>query len=132
MATGFTRSKATQILKDNLQGSYVCLSTTEPDADGNNFNEPPTAAGYQRHNIGTLDTSVSGQVANKEIIFLFEAVGDCGSATHVGLSESAERGKGVFLTAQLTAPLSITAGYVPLIRAHNFIVGLDKETLDPY
>lgn len=132
MATGFTRAKASQILKSAIANSYVALSTTTPDQDGNTFTEPPSTAGYQRQAIGTLDESISGQVANKSIIFLFEATGDCGSVTHVGLSASPSRGSDVFLMAQLTAPLSITAGYVPLIRAHNFIIGLDKDYLDEY
>lgn len=132
MATGFTRSKATQILQSVMQSTYVCLSTTTPDEHGNNFTEPSTANGYQRHQIGALDTTISGQVANKDIIFLFEATGDCGSVTHVGLSESVNWGAKPFLVAELLAPLSITAGYVPLIRAHNFVVGLDKDVLESY
>ena len=132
MATGFTRNKASLILNNTLRDSWVCLSTTTPDSAGGNFSEPPEAYGYKRHQIGPLDTSISGQVANKDIIFLFEATGDCGSVTHVGLSEQEPRGTPVFLMAELTAPLPITAGYVPLIRAHNFIVGLDKENLESY
>ena len=132
MATGFTRSEATTILQSSLENSYVCLSTTTPDEHGNNFTEPSTANGYQRHNIGTLDTTIAGQVANKDIIFLFEPTGDCGSVTHVGLSRSNAWGNKPFLMAELLAPLSITAGYVPLIRAHNFVVGLDKENLESY
>lgn len=132
MATGFTRLKASQMLESAIKNSYVCLSTTTPDENGGNFTEPSQSNGYQRHAIGTLDTSVKGQVANQDIIFLFESTGDCGSVTHVGLSASATWGSSVFLMAELLAPLSITAGYVPLIRAHNFVIGLDKDTLDPY
>lgn len=132
MATGFTRAKASSILKSALNNAYVALSTTTPDQDGGNFTEPSSGNGYQRQNIGILDESISGQVSNKSIIFLFEATGNCGSVTHVGLSDSGARGTDVFLMAQLTAPLSISAGYVPLIRAHGFVVGLDKDSLDPY
>lgn len=132
MATGFTRSKASLILQNAIKDSYVCLSTTTPDENGGNFTEPSQSYGYQRHAIGTLDTSVKGQVANEDIIFLFESTGDCGSVTHVGLSSSKTWGSAVFLVAELLAPLSITAGYVPLIRAHNFVIGLDKDTLDSY
>lgn len=132
MATGFTRSKATEILSETLKDSYVCLSTTTPDEHGNNFTEPSESNGYKRHQIGPLDTTISGQVANKDIIFLFEATGDCGSVTHVGVARNSLWGAPPFLMAELTAPLSITAGYVPLIRAHNFVVGLDKDVLEPY
>ena len=131
--TGFTRAKATSILQAAIDAStYVALSTTEPTEAGGNFTEPPISTGYQRQKFGPVNTTIGGQVANDEIIFLFEAVGDCGSVTHVGLSDSSARGTGVFLMAELVAPLSITAGYVPLIRAEQFIVGLDKDELEAY
>ena len=132
MATGFTRKKATDMLRSAMAGKYVALSTTTPDQDGANFTEPPSTAGYQRQSIGALDDKISGQIANASIIFLFEATGDCGSITHVGLSDSSVRGSDVFLVAQLSQPLSVSAGYVPLIRAHGFVVGLDKASLDDY
>ena len=132
MATGFTRKKATEMLRSAMAGKFVALSTTTPDQDGANFTEPPSSAGYQRQSIGTLDEKISGQIANASIIFLFEATGDCGSITHVGLSDSSVRGSDVFLVAQLSQPLSVSAGYVPLIRAHGFVVGLDKASLDDY
>lgn len=132
MATGFTRAKATSILKSTLSGSYVALSTTTPNADGGSFSEPASSTGYQRQSIGALDTSKDGQVANKERIFLFEAVEDVGSITYVGLSNSIERGADVFLMAEVNPPLSVTAGYVPLIRPYGLVIGLDKDVLDPY
>lgn len=132
MATGFTRKKATSILKSAMADTYVALSTTTPDQDGNNFTEPDISTGYQRQSIGTLDDSISGQLANKNMLFLFEAVADCGSITHVGLSKEPNRGEEIDLMAQLTSPMSIGAGYVPLIRPHGLVIGLDKSVLDPY
>ena len=129
---GFTREKASEILQNAIRGSYVALSTTTPTATGSNFTEPSADKGYARHAFGDLNTSISGQVCNDDIIFLFEATGDCGSITHVGLADSSTRGSRVFLTAELAAPLSIPAGYVPLIRARSFIIGLDKENLESY
>ena len=132
MATGFTRDKASSILKSAIENSYVALSTTTPTEDGGNFNEPSAANGYQRQSIGALDESIKGQISNKNIIFMFEALGDCGSITHVGLGTSATRGDKIFLMAQLTNPLTVSSGYVPLIRAHGFVVGLDKTNLEDY
>ena len=133
MATGFTRAKASEILMDVITSNcYVALSTTTPTATGENFTEPSATNGYKRHAFGGVNVSIPGQVANSEIIFLFEATGDCGSVTHVGLSNSSSRGDPVFLIAELSAPLSIYAGYVPLIRAKSFIIGLDKEVLESY
>lgn len=133
MATGFTRKKATSILQSAIRSStYVALSTTTPTATGSNFTEPSPDIGYKRHAFGEINTSIDGQIANDSIIFLFEATGDGGSVTHVGLSDSSTRGYEVFLVAQLAAPLTITAGFVPLIRARSFIIGLDKEELESY
>lgn len=132
MATGFTRKRATKILEDTMEGCYVALSTTTPDQDGNQFSEPASSTGYCRQSIGALDDSVTGQLANASIIFLFEALEDCGSITHVGLSDSPNRGAEIFLMAQLDPPLTVNAGYVPLIRAHGFVVGLDKDNLTGY
>lgn len=131
--TGFTSDKASEILARYItEATYVGLSTTEPTRDGGNVNEPPTANGYARHAFGKVNQTIAGQVTNDEIIFLFEATGDCGSVTHAIMSETQARGGKIFLAAELLAPLTITAGYVPLIRAKNFIVGLDKDSLEAY
>lgn len=132
MATGFTRKEASAILKSRISGCYVALSTTTPNQDGGNFAEPASATGYQRQNIGELDDTKEGQIANKNRIFLFEAEQDAGSITHVGLSRIPDRGGEIFLMAEVTPPLSVTTGYVPLIRPHGLVIGLDKDVLDPY
>lgn len=132
MAEGFTRKKASSILKSVMQGCYVALSTSTPDQDGGNFIEPNPSSGYQRQSIGALDDSVNGQLANESIIFLFEAIEDIGSVTHVGLSDNIQRGSDVFLMAKLNPALTVGAGYVPLIRAHGLVVGLDVSQLQGY
>lgn len=129
--TGFTREAATKILSSWINSdTYVCLSTTTPDENGDNFTEPSAVNGYIRKQFGATRLDIPGQVTNSQIIFLFEATGDCGSITHVGLSKTQD-GK-PFLVAQLAAPLTVAKGYVPLIRAKQFIVGLDKDTLEAY
>lgn len=133
MANGFTRTRATKILTDNIKSTtYVALSTTTPTADGGNFNEPAEANGYVRARFGTVNSSIPAQVANDEIIFIFEATADCGSVTHIGLCETATRGTAPFLIGKLTAPISVGQGYVPLIRAKKLVIGLDKEELESY
>lgn len=125
MASGFTYEKALSILQTHIKsGTYVCLSTTEPNLDGGNFTEPPTSAGYIRQVIGPIAASGQAQISNQQIIFLFEATADCGTITHIGLSDSGSRGGTVFLVAQLTNPVSVGSGYVPLIRAGNLKIGL--------
>lgn len=133
MAEGFTNARANKILLDNIKSTtYVCMSTTTPDKDGGNFSEPASTTGYARRTFGTVNASKTAQVTNGEIIFLFEAEQDCGSFTHIGLSDSKDRGGTVFLTAKLANAVTVTAGYVPLIRKNALIIGLDKETLEPY
>lgn len=131
MATGFTRETATAILSSYINSNtYVCLSTTTPDENGDNFTEPPAENGYVRQQFGPTLLDIAGQVANSQIIFLFEATGDCGSVTHVGLAKTKKDKP--FLVAQLSSPLTVGTGYVPLIRAKQFVVGLDKDTLEAY
>lgn len=132
MATGFTRAEASDILKEEIESCCVALSTTTPTADGGNFNEPSMSTGYQRQNIGKLDTSIQGQISNDKTIFLFEATADIGSVTYLGLSDSIVDGDEVFLMVELTSSLTISAGYVPLIRRHCLVIGLDKDALEAY
>ena len=131
MAEGFTYAAATEILKSKITSStYVCLSTTTPTKTGANFTEPAASTGYSRKAFGSVNSSKTAQVTNSEIIFLFESLEDVGSITHVGLATSLTATP--FLIAALDEPLTVTAGYVPLIRAKKFVVGLDKEALESY
>lgn len=132
MAEGFTYTEAKAILTERItEDTYVGLSSTTPNKDGGNFSEPAKSTGYVRAKFGPLNTDKPAQIANKNIIFVFEALEDCGSITHVGLFKS-ETAPTPFLVARLTAPLTVGAGYVPLIRANRLVIGLDKETLDVY
>ena len=133
MAEGFTTSRATKILTSNITpNTYICLSSTTPTKTGSNFSEPDEKAGYIRKPIGPLNTSIAAQIANDEIVFIFEALEDCGSITHLGLADSNVIGSEVFLVAKLTSPLTVGAGYVPLIRKNKLVIGLDKEKLEAY
>lgn len=133
MAEGFTRARANKILQDNIKSdTYVALSTTTPDENGGNFSEPAESAGYARPKFGTVNKNIAAQVANSEIIFIFESLADCGSVTHVGLCDSKTWGTTPFLIGKLTNPITVGAGYVPLIRANKLIIGLDKEALEAY
>ena len=128
---GFTYTRAKKILTDNIKAvTYVGLSSTVPTKDGSNFTELNTNYGYRRATFGTVNAEKNGQIANDEIIFFFVALGDCGSATHVGLFDSKTDTEKPFLTAQLEAPMTIGENYVPLIREHKFIIGLDIAALD--
>ena len=133
--TGFTRNLASEILASYIKSnSYVCIFNTPPDENGDGFVEPSAANGYARQSFGTIDQSIKGQIANLNTIFLFESINNgCGSASYVGLANSPTIGsRTVFLVAELVAPISMPAGTVPLIRAHAFKIGLDKDYLEEY
>lgn len=130
MAEGFTYSKAQSILTSHItSGTYVGLSSTTPTKTGSNFTELSTTYGYKRAAFGPVSTQKEAQVANKEIIFFFVALGDCGSATHVGFFSTKEAAT-PFLIAQLESPMTIGENYVPLIREYKCIIGLDVTSLD--
>ena len=108
---------------------WVCL--LRPTAAGGNFSEPSASTGYARASIGALNTSISAQVANDAIIFFNETLGSYGTITHFGLF-SAKSGGTPFFVGELTNPLTIDTGYVPIFRAENLIIGLDKAALSTY
>lgn len=129
---GFTNAKATEILKGAIKETdYVGLSTTDPGDDGTNLSEPASDTGYQRIQIGKLDTtSRKKQVANTEYLFIFECFKSAGTATHVVLSTS--KTGGIYFSAPLTTSLAMEKGYVPLIRPYKLKIALDKETIESY
>lgn len=129
----FTTSQATSILKNLITSNvYIGLSTTTPTAAGGNFTEPGSASGYERAQFGTQDTSKTAQIANGAIIFFNESLGDgYGTVTHFGLFSSKSGGTPFFIGA-LTASMAIGAGYVPIFRKQQLVIGLDKDVLDTY
>lgn len=102
-----------------------------PAADRSNFTEPAASTGYARAQIGTINTRKSGQVANDEIIFCFEATAAVGQLTYLGLFDTKTGGK-PFFTAELTSPISVAANTVPLIRRNQLVVALDKDAIEAY
>ena len=133
MATnGFSPERATSTLTSNIRATtYVGLSSTTPAADRSNFTEPAASTGYARAQIGTINSSKSGQVANDEIIFCFEATAAVGQLTYLGLFDTKTGGK-PFFTAELTRPISVAANTVPLIRKNQLVVALDKDAIEAY
>lgn len=132
----FTTSQATSILTSIIKsnGTYVGLhnGASAPAADGSGFVQPSASTGYEKPLIGTLDTSKVAQIANQDIIFFNETLGGgYGTVTHFGLFSSASDTV-PFFVGELTTPLDIGAGYVPIFRAHQLVIGLDKGALESY
>ena len=130
---GFTASAATDILSSHISANtYVGLSTTVPTDSGGNFTEPSSSSGYERSKFGEVDTSIPAQIANKKIIFFNESLGlGYGEVSYFGLFNSAT-GSTPFFVGHLETRLTIGAGYVPIFRAHQLIIGLDKAELESY
>lgn len=84
--------------------------------------------GYKRAPIGKINTSIQGQIANDEMIFIFECTGGEATATHFGLFN----GNRMIFYGSLDSHLTISNNYVPLIRPENLIIGLDKDPLSVY
>lgn len=129
----FTTSKATALLAANFtENTYIGLSTTVPDDDGNNFNEPDSSSGYARAKMGALNKEIDAQIANDAIIFFNESVGNgYGTVYYFGAFTSATGGKPFFI-GMLTNTLSIGSGYVPIFRKNQLVIGLDKDVLEGY
>lgn len=120
----FTLTRATSILTSNIASSYyIGLSTTTPNSEGGNFSEPSASTGYARQKIGELNAS-DGEISNKYIIFMFEAVDDIDDdITYFGVFSTATATTPHFYGA-LSTKLSVPSGYVPLIRAGDLVVTL--------
>jgi hypothetical protein len=134
----FTTYGSTQVLSGligkgsgPLSNCYIALSTTAPNADGTNFTEPLSSAGYARSIIGLSSTSATqvmsspsgGATSNSSIIFFPEATASWGTVTHFGLFTSASGGN-LVLYGTLTNPIAVAANYVPLFRVGNFSLTL--------
>lgn len=137
---GFTTSKASDILSSIFKGCYIGLhvGSSAPTDAGQGFSEPSSSTGYERSQIGELNTSIQAQIANDKIIFFNESIGSgYGTVTHFGCF-SDEKGGTPFFIGELTnesgvpTPMNVGPGYVPIFRAENLIIGLDKNGLDKY
>ena len=138
---GFTSKKASDVLAYYIKNShYIGLFTAKPTESTNGtvtFSEVPTSGtGYARAAIGTVNTSVSAQIANSAIIYFPETLADWGTITHFGLFESSGASQPYFW-GELSNPVPVTGvdyangiTYVPIFRAHAMIIGLDKDELD--
>lgn len=130
---GYTKDKASSILASDFNAStYIGLSTTTPTDTGGNFTEPSALTGYERKKLEEMDTSIKGQIANAVQLAFNESIGaGYGTITYFGAFKSATGGT-PFFTGALTTPQTVGAGYIPIFRKHQFVVGLDKGALESY
>ena len=130
----FTLNGATQSLnkllgKENSNACYIALSTTEPNIQGSNVNEPK-GNNYARAstkdcmgNVALTSDFSTSEISNIREIHFQEATGSWGTLTHFAIYNSATGGTPLYVGA-LTEPITPTANTVPLIK-----VGQLKITL---
>lgn len=134
----FNKQIANQVLANNV-GNYIGLFTEAPDDNGN-YEEPTvdnsvtgSAGGYKRGVIGSngWDKSKDRQIANGDLILMFEARENLGNPTftHFGLFDQ-ESGGTLKFYGELANSLPVTTGYVPLIRAYELIIAMDVTEID--
>jgi hypothetical protein len=130
---GFTTNRATAILASEFsENYYIGLSSTAPTDSGGNVTEPSASTGYERAKIGTLNKSIAKQISNGEIIFFNESIGaGYGTVSHFAVYTTKTGGTPTF-TGALTEPQTIGAGYIPIFRKNQFVIGLDKGALESY
>lgn len=71
---------------------YIGLSSTEPDADGQNVTEPGSGVGYARVQLSGLSAAQDGVVTNPSVINFAESTGNWGTMTHFVIFDAAEDG----------------------------------------
>lgn len=102
---------------------YIGLSTTAPNINGTNVNEPSTSAGYSRVQLTTLSEPTSGVVTNTQAINFNESTASWGTITHFVIYDSDVVGSGNLLmygvlstprTVETATIMTIKEGYLSL------------------
>lgn len=133
-----TTTRANSILDSMFNTTfYIGLSTTVPTRSGSNFTEPATSSsvpnsanGYFRAQVDSMTAASDSQTHNSEIIFFNEAVGS-GWGTIVAFGCFRSRSDTTpFFVGELSAAVTVPAEYIPIFRAKQLIIGLDKPTLN--
>ena len=141
----FNKEIANQVLANNV-GSFIALFTGAPSDSGDATGLEPTIdntatgvnGGYRRGVVNVSgsgtdgwDTSKDRQIANKHLILMFEAREALGTKvfTHFGLYDKSSGGTLKFY-GELANPLTVSAGYVPLVRAFELIIAMDVDEID--
>ena len=93
---------------------YIGLSTTTPNINGSNVNEPPASASYQRIKLTSLS---AGVVTNTADISWPESTSDWGVVTSYVIYDSATVGAGnLLMFGDLTTPRSVEKDTIMTIK----------------
>ncbi len=96
---------------------YIGLSTTTPNINGSNVNEPPASASYRRIKLTSLSAPTAGVVTNTADISWPESTSDWGVVTSYVIYDSATVGAGnLLMFGDLTTPRSVEKDTIMTIK----------------
>lgn len=115
------KTKTSPILPEKF---YLGLSSSEPDIDGSNVNEPSTLSGYSRIELsGKLSEPNNGVISNTEDISFPESSESWGTITHFVIYDSENDGN-LLMFESLTQNRSVEAGTIVMIKAESLTITL--------
>lgn len=94
---------------------YIGLSTTEPNAAGENVTEPSVDAGYGRVLLNNLSEPINGLVTNTSSVNFEESTASWGTVTHFVIFD-AETGGNLLMYGAVSPPRVVEEGTVMTIR----------------
>lgn len=99
------------------QNYYIGLSTSAPNINGTNVNEPSSGAGYARVQLTTLSEPSTGVVTNTQAINFNESTASWGTITHFVIYDSGVVGGGnLLMYGLLSTPRSVEAATIMTIK----------------
>lgn len=116
----------------NLLGTgYLCLFNTAPTQAGG-FSGEVSGNGYARKPVGEL-TIKNGVAKNKKAITFDEPTGNWGTANYFGIASDETNGSLLYYgelkdASTQTQGVSITEGYIFLVRANGLEISLDVSS----
>lgn len=96
---------------------YIGLSTSAPNVNGTNVNEPSTSANYARVKLASLSAPSAGVVTNSQAINFNESSESWGTITHFVIYDSEAVGSGnLLMYGVLSTPRSVEAATIMTIK----------------
>lgn len=106
---------------------WIGLSTTAPNINGTNVNEPSGSAGYSRIKLETLGEPASGVVTNTANIDFNESTASWGTVTHFVIYD-AQNGGNLLQYGALSTPRSVEAATIMTIKAGYLNLSVQNPT----
>ena len=94
---------------------YIGLSTSTPNAEGNNVSEPSGDAGYARVKLTDMSEPSNGVVTNNSAINFNESSQSWGTVTYFVIYDAASGGH-LLMYGELTTPRSVETATIMTIK----------------